>query len=100
MKLVEEWKKELPCQFQGKANLSAIIDAVGKQITGLETVFADLKEKTDIRYAAGKNLDMIGDIVGITRLEAYKLLEITDIDALDDEEYRNVLYFQILKKMY
>ena len=42
MKLVEEWKKELPCQFQGKGNLSAIIDAVGKQITGLETVFADL----------------------------------------------------------
>lgn len=97
MRLVEEWKKELPCQFQGKANLSAIIDAVGKQITGLETVFSDLKEKTDIRYAVGKNLDMIGDIVGITRLEAYKLLEITDIDVLDDEAYRNVLYFQILK---
>ncbi len=74
MKLVEEWKKELPCQFQGKVNLSAIIDAVGKQITGLETVFADLKEKTDIRYAAGKNLDMIGDIVGITRLEAISFL--------------------------
>ena len=97
MSLVEEWKNELPCQFQGKTNLAAIIDAVGAQLTDLETAFADLIEKTDVRTATGKNLDMVGDIVGISRNDAYNLLEITQIDELDDESYRNVLFFQILK---
>lgn len=95
--LAEEWKNEIPCQFQGRANLAAVIDAVGEQLTELETLFSDLKEKTDIKKATGKNLDMIGDIVGITRNEAYNLLEITTIENLDDSAYRNVLYFQILK---
>lgn len=97
MSLVEEWKNELPCQFQGKTNLAAIIDAVGAQLTDLETAFTDLIEKTDVRTATGKNLDMVGDIVGISRNDAYNLLEITQIDELDDESYRNVLFFQILK---
>ena len=97
MSLVEEWKNELPCQFQGKTNIGTIIDAVGAQLTELETVFSDIIEKTDVRTATGKNLDMVGDIVGISRNDAYNLLEITQIDALDDESYRNVLFFQILK---
>ncbi len=97
MSLVEEWKKEIPCQFQGKENLSAVIDAVGLQLTELETVFSDVINKTDVRTATGKNLDMVGDIVGITRNDAYNLLELTNTDELDDSSYRNVLYFQILK---
>ena len=97
MSLVEEWKNEIPCQFQGGSNLNAVIDAVGAQLTELETVFSDLIEKTDVKYATGKNLDMVGDIVGISRNDAYNLLELTQTDELDDTSYRNVLYFQILK---
>lgn len=97
MSLVEEWKNEIPCQFQGKKNLNAVIDAVGAQFTELEAVFSDIINKTDVRTATGKNLDMVGDIVGISRNDAYNLLELTSIDELDDSSYRNVLYFQILK---
>lgn len=97
MGLAEQWKNEIPCQFQGRTNLAAVIDAVGAQVTELESLFDDLKTKTDIKYATGKNLDMIGDIVGISRNDAYNLLEITTIENLDDSSYRNVLYFQILK---
>lgn len=96
-RLVDSWKKELPAQFQGEPNLEAVIDSLGNQLTEVEDVLDDIRDKTDVRTATGKNLDLVGDIVGISRLEAYNLLEITNIDALDDESYRSVLFFQILK---
>lgn len=96
-RLVDEWKRELPAQFQDHINIDAIIDAVGGQLTELEDAYEGVRDRTDILTATGKNLDYIGDIVGISRNEAYSLLEITNIDTLTDDVYRSVLYFQILK---
>lgn len=96
-RLVDEWKQELPAQFQGHINIDAIIDAIGGQLSEIEDCYEGIRDRTDVLTATGKNLDYIGDIVGISRLEAFELLEITNIDLLTDDTYRAVLFFQILK---
>lgn len=96
-RLIDTWKRELPSQFQDKINISAFIESIGAELTKLEDVYEGVRDDTDIKTATGKQLDYIGDIVGITRNDAYSLLEITDIGYLTDEMYRSVLYFQILK---
>ena len=95
--LVTEWKQELPWQFQNRENLDAIITAIGEQMTELEQVNEDLINLTDVDTATGKNLDMVGEIVGISRIDAYSLLEVTRLQDMTDETYRKVLQFQILK---
>lgn len=95
--LAKEWKTELPWQFKSQENLDAIITAIGDQLTELENVNYDLKYNLDVGTATGKNLDMIGDIVGISRIEAYSLLELVRLQDMTDETYRRVLMFQILK---
>jgi hypothetical protein len=51
----------------------------------------------DIDTAQGTNLDMLGDVVNISRKEAYILLN-REVDTyITDEMYRNVLRFQALK---
>lgn len=96
-RLVDEWKRELPAQFQDRVNINSIIDAIGNQLSELEDAYEGVRDRTDVLTATGKNLDYVGDIVGITRNEAYNLLEITNADVLTDDVYRAVLYFQILK---
>lgn len=96
-RLVDEWKRELPAQFQGHINIDAIIDAIGGQLSEIEDCYEGIRDRTDVLTATGRNLDYIGDIVGISRLEAFELLEITNIDLLTDDTYRAVLFFQILK---
>lgn len=95
--LTEIWKKEIPSQFQGKPNLSAVIDAFGKQLDELEETYKALMTKVDIDSAQGTNLDMLGGIVNISRRDAYDMLDITTMDAMTDEAYRNVLRFKALK---
>ena len=89
----KEWINNIPCQFRGQPNISAIISAFSKQIEENE----QLKNAVDIDTAVGTNLDMIGDIVNVSRKKAYILLN-KDVEAvIDDEMYRNVLRFQALK---
>ena len=95
--LVKEWKTELPWQFRNQENIDAIITAIGEQLTELETVNEQLIDLVDVDTATGKNLDMVGEIVGISRIDAYSLLELVRLQDMTDETYRSVLKFQILK---
>lgn len=95
--IAEKWVNDIPSQFQESTNILAIIGALSTQLDEVEQVSNDLIEKTDIDTAVGRQLDMLGTIVNISRQDAYKLVELTSAEILDDTTYRNVLRFQALK---
>ena len=95
--MYREWIENIPCQFRKKKNIDALIAAFSRQLDEIFKVCCDLKELTDLETAVGKNLDMIGTIVNMSRKDAYILLNKDIAAEMDDETYRNVLRFQILK---
>lgn len=62
-------KKRLLFQYQGKANLEAMLDAYfGDQIQDIEDALWTLFGRLDIDTAEGIQLDLIGSIIGESRL--------------------------------
>ena len=72
MKVLDNWLNDIPYQFQNKKNIEVLIKAFSRQLSELEDVFISLNLNTDILSAKGKNLDMIGDIINLSRIEAAK----------------------------
>lgn len=97
MKVYEKWIADIPCQFRGKPNIASVINAFARQVEDLLEVNRQLKELTDIDTAVGKNLDMLGDVVNVSRKDAYILLNREMTVEITDNMYRNVLRFQALK---
>lgn len=97
MAILDKWIEDLPQQFQGKDNIEILIKAFSKQIEELIEVFNQLDTQTDLESAVGKNLDMVGDIVTLTRKEAGILAGIDVEDpVISDERYRQFLKYQML----
>lgn len=97
MKVYDSWVEDIPCQFRGKPNITAIINAFSRQVEELLEVNRQLVELTDLDTAEGKNLDMLGDVVNVSRKDAYVLLNREATVEITDAMYRNVLRFQALK---
>lgn len=97
MSVYEKWIKHIPSQFVGKLNIDAVITAFAIQIEEVKKVNEELMSIVDIDTAFGKNLDMIGDIVNVSRKKAYTLLNAEASIEITDDMYRNVLRFQALK---
>jgi len=97
MSFYEQWIKDIPFQFQDKPNIQGIIRALSRQMDELVEVNNQLLYLTDIENAHGKQLDMCGTIVNVSRNNAYILLNGEANMRIDDEMYRNVLRFQVLK---
>lgn len=97
MAILNAWLDDLPQQFQGKEFIEGLISAFAKQFEEIQEVFAELDLKTDLESAVGKNLDMVGDIVTLTRKEAGVLagIDVTD-PVISDERYRQFLKYQML----
>ncbi len=98
MAILDNWITDLPQQFQGKQYIEALISAFSKQIGELYEVFNELVVKTDLDGATGKNLDMVGDIVSLTRKEA-GLMAGGRIDdpVISDDRYRQFLKYKVLR---
>ena len=97
MAILDEWIEDLPQQFQNKENIETLIRAFSRQIEELLEVFQQLDTQTDLEVAIGKNLDMVGDIVTLTRKEAGILAGIDVEDpVISDERYRQFLKYQML----
>lgn len=97
MDILDKWIEDLPQQFQGKEYIEALISAFSKQLEDLYRVFKQLDTETDLESAVGKNLDMVGDIVTLTRKEAGVLAGIDVEDpVISDERYRQFLKYQML----
>lgn len=97
MGILDTWIDDLPQQFQGKQYIEALISAFSKQLEELHGVFKQLDTETDLESAVGKNLDMVGDIITLTRKEAGVLAGIDVEDpVISDERYRQFLKYQML----
>lgn len=97
MAILDEWIEDLPQQFQNKENIETLIWAFSRQIEELLDVFRQLDTQTDLESAVGTNLDMVGDIVTLTRKEAGILAGIDVEDpVISDERYRQFLKYQML----
>lgn len=81
-------------QFKGKPNIEALCDVFDKQIKELTDAFDAIQYETSLDTAVGKQLDRIGDILGLTRAEAALLCgESIQFEVLNDERYRKYLKY-------
>lgn len=89
---------DLAEQFKDKATIEALNRTIGRQLNEVRQYFEDLRDKRGIDTAVGKQLDGVGDIVVLSRLEAGELACINESAyVLDDEDYRAYLKFKVLK---
>lgn len=85
-------------QFRNRKNIDAICNALDKQTQALSEAFNAIAYETNIDAAVGKQLDRIGNIVGLTRAEAGVLCGQTGyFDIVDDEMYRKYLKYKAFR---
>lgn len=75
-------------QFKDKTKLKQLICSYVEECQELETVLQDLKFKRSLLTAKGAQLDIIGEILDVTRDVLF--------DPADDEEYRRRLIIQTI----
>ena len=91
-------ERDLLTQFRDQPNISVLIRALGKQMQQLEDFFLQLRDQRGVETAAGTQLDRVGDIEVLSRVEAGLLAgDPIPVDVLDDETYRRFLVWKILK---
>lgn len=97
----EKLKSDLLSQFVGKPNLNAIMNAFGNQLSDVYQFYSQLQTMRSVTTAIGQQLDGIGDIVDLSRLEAGALSTLTNMEnvgnILDDENFRTFLFYKIWK---
>ena len=98
MKINDEWINDLPSQFQSRKNIEVLINAFSRQLEELKKAFKDLNMKTDIDVAVGKNLDMAGSIVSMSRVEAASFAGVdVNTPLASDDIYRRILTYKKLR---
>lgn len=91
-------KKDLVEQFRGKANIEALVEVIGAQFQQVYDFYDQLRYNRDVYTAVGKNLDGVGDIAVLTRMEAAQIAgDPIPFEVIDDERYRQYLIYKILK---
>lgn len=97
MEILNEWLNDLPQQFQSKKNIEILISAFAKQMYEIQKVYRQLDLQTDLDSAVGINLDMVGDIAVLTRKEAHNVLRTAQDIKINDDIYRKVLLWKLIK---
>ena len=98
MQIADLWLRDIPQQFQHKPKIELLIRAFSRQLQEVEQAFFDIKNKTDLDTASGKNLDLVvGGIVGLSRKAATDMDVISGGAEMTDERYRQFLRYKILK---
>lgn len=91
-------KSDLVEQFRGKANIEALVEVIGAELQAVYDFYQQLQGERSVYTAVGKQLDGVGNIVDLNRMEAGKLTgNPIPFDILDDETYRQYLIYKILK---
>lgn len=91
-------KADLVEQFKGKANIDALMEVVGTELQQVYDFYVQLREERGAFTSVGKQLDGVGDIVVLSRMEAGILAgDPIPFDVIDDDMYRRYLIFKILK---
>lgn len=90
-------KADLLEQFKGRVNINAVMDVLDKHLFEVYDLFETLKSARTIEYGVGRQLDYVGDIVGLTRAEANVLLGKDVMFELTDDRYRKLLLYKAYK---
>ncbi len=91
-------KRDLVEQFKGKPNIEALMEVISIELQQVYDFYAQLRENRSVISAVGKQLDGVGDIVVMTRMEAGILAgNPIPFEVIDDDMYRQYLIFKILK---
>lgn len=85
-------EKDLPQQFRDKTRIKVLVQAFDEEIAELEKAMRSLTTERMISSAIGKQLDMIGSIVNLSRTEA---MAFYGVEATDDV-YRTMLKYKII----
>lgn len=97
MGILEEWLDDIPQQFKNKKNIEILIRAFSRQLEELQKVFNYIDNKTDLNNAEGKQLDLVGGIVNLTRKDAGILAGLgMSAPVIPDERYRQLLRYKVL----
>lgn len=95
---VEELKRDLLEQFKGKPVIDALMSAIGRQLNDVRQFYDDLKDRRGVQTAEGKQLDGVGNIAVLSRLEAGEMAcTNSSVYVLDDDTYRLFLIYKIWK---
>ena len=95
---VELLRGDLVDQFKEKPVIDALVSAIGEQLNDVRRFYEDLRDRRGLQTSMGQQLDGIGDIVVLSRLEAGALACINEsVYVLDDESYRRYLIFKVWK---
>lgn len=95
---IDSMKKNLIEQFRDKPYIEALMEVLGSELQELYDFFVALSDEVDVNSAIGKQLDGIGDIVVLTRMEAGQLAgNPIPFEVIDDDTYRQYLIYKILK---
>lgn len=93
---VELLRDDLVEQFKEKPVIDALNSAIGEQLNDVRRFFEDLRDLRGIQTSTGQQLDGVGDIVVLSRLEAGALACINEsVYVLDDESYRRYLIYKV-----
>ena len=91
-------KEDLVEQFKGKSNIEALMEVISKELHQVYEFYEQLREKRSVLSAVGKQLDGVGDIVVLSRMEAGILAgNPIPFEVIGDGMYRQYLIFKILK---
>jgi len=89
-------KLDLIEQFKDKPNIEVLLNVMARQLQEVYDFYLQLMTLLSIDQCEGAQLDNIGDIVQMTRVEARALADGSDFTYTDEDEmYRAFLYYKI-----
>ncbi len=95
---IKSLRQDLLEQFKGKERIEELVETVGEELQEVYDFYEQLRSERDVFNAVGKQLDGVGDIAVLTRMEAGQLAgDPIPFDIIDDETYRLYLIYKILK---
>ena len=96
LNIYEEIQKSSLSQFSNKAIINGLQKAAADALQSVYDESQQLRLLGDIDKMSGKNLDVIGERLGLKRTEAYKILRKTQEVVITDEIYRRCLKWKRL----
>ena len=92
----EALNDDLPEQYKGKPNIAAFNKAAARQFSELRAFFMQLMTLLSLRECEGRQLDGIGDIVGLSRADALMMAQLASKNVpMDDDLYRLYLIWKM-----
>lgn len=84
-------------QFRGKKNIGVLVESYAQQLQEVYDFLMSLLKLLDLESCTGTQLDLIGEIVVLSRYDARVMVEQSyEGEVLDDDLYRKLLKWKIL----